>query len=382
MKIMQCVILMFFVYYNSAFPLENSKQSINVNITQKNDIPLFLDITFPSNENACPYICLNIVLGDTQVIRELQVSFDSEFTRSEDIKNKKYKGIRKIENLYFNVISWNEEIESSAGIEIWNYYFVLLKHSNQVLFWSESETGIKSCKLQGIDAIDNNISITEVKNSLLFTTDTKKQTSLTPTFPVSLKKIENTNNISFCFNKTTTFIPNIFGLLIAIEAKSLPFIQLYPSDMGPEYGAQINIISTNQAIPSYDILLAPGNTVTSFNKKRFELWGKSCIIEREKRLYNILGFIDTHAFTYKDKSNQWSIAFYAPLNGYLQLNGKIDTLFNSVLYGDTINTGSRIKGLCQIKNNDSFAFEIPSCIESRIPFPERIILDIPTPAKK
>jgi len=381
MKTIPCLILLLFVYSNSAFPIENSKQCVNVNITQKNDIPN-IDITFPSSENIGPYICLNNTIEDTQVIRELQISFDSNFTHSEFIKNKKYKNIRTIENLYFKVISWDEEIESSAGKESWEYYSVLLKPSNQVLLWAESETEIKSCKLQRIDTTHHNISIIEEKSSLLFKTDAQIQSSLTPIYPVTVEKKEDTDNISFHFTKSSNFTPNIFGLLIATSIDLIPFIELYPSDIGPQYGVLINIIANNPEKPSYHVLLAPGDTVTSYNKKRFELWGKSCIIELEKGVYNILGFIDTHAFTYKDKFNQWSIAFYTPINGYLQLNGKINRLFNSFLYGDTINRVSRIKGLCKIENYDYFTFDIPSCIERRIPIPEQIILEIPSSDKK
>lgn len=381
MKTIRCLILLFFVYSNSAFPLENSKQCVNVNITQKNDIPN-IDITFPNSENIGPYICLNNIIEETQVIKELQISFDSNLTRADFIKNKKYKDVRKIENLYFKVISWNEDIESSMGEETWRYYFVLLKHSHQVLLWAESETEIKSCKLQRIDTSLPDISMIEGKNSLVFTTDTQIQSSLTPIFPVTIKRIEDTNNISFHFFKSSNFTPNIFGLFITTGTKPIPFIQLSPSDIGPEQGVLINIVANNPATPSYNVFLAPGNTVTSYNKKRFELWGKSCIIELEKGAYNILGFIDTQGFSYKDKFNQWSIAFYSPFNGYLQLNGKINNLFNSFLYGDDINRGSRIKGLCQIENHDYFPFEIPSCIESRIPFPEQIILELSTSSKK
>lgn len=381
MKTIQCLILLFFACCNSAFPLEKSEPCININISQKNNIPN-MDVIFPSSDKFCPHICLNNTIEDIQIIRDFQISFDSDLTRPESITNKKYKNIRKIENLHFKLISWDEEIESSTGKETWRYYSVLLKLSHQVLLWAESATEIKSCQLQRVDTLNHNISIIEKNNSLMFTTAPQIQSSLTPLFPVTLEKTEETNNMSFRFIKSSNFTPNIFGILIAMGTTPPPFIELYPSDIGPEYGVLINITANNPATPSYNILLASGDIVTSYNKKRFELWGKSCIIEQEKGVYNILGFIDAHAFTYKDKFNQWSIAFYTPLIGYLQLNGKISNIFNSFLYGDTTNSGSRIKGLCQIENYDYFTFEIPSCVESRIPIPEQIILELPTSNKK
>ncbi|MGC8738099.1 MAG: hypothetical protein ACP5UA_05545 [Candidatus Hydrogenedens sp.] len=379
MRTIWYLVSLFFVYYSSAFSLENSKPCVHVNITQKNYIS-GMDITFPSSENTGSCICLHNTVEDAQIIRELQISFDTNLTHSEFSKNKKYIDIRKIENLHFKVISWNEEMESPTGKEIWKYYFVLLKPSSQVLFWVEGETEIKSCILNGADITNQDIPIIEGKNSLLFTSNNKIQSLLTPIFPVTFEKIKEPNNI-YCI-KSSNYTPNIFGFLLGMGTNFTPFIELHPSDIGPEYGVLIDIISRNPAMPSYNVLLAPGDIVTTYNKKRFEFWGKSCIIEQEKGVYNIIGFIDTHAFTYKDKFNQWSIAFYTPLNGYLQLNGKLNTLFSSLVYGDPINSGGRIKGLCKIENNDYFVFEIPSCIESRIPFPEQIILELTAPKRK
>ncbi len=380
MKVVKYFILPLF-FCNVIFSLENEPQCPAIHITLKSN-DLLSDVIFPKSKNSCPNICLDITAQDIQIVQNLHISFNSKRAPSKLIKDTNYKEIRKTENLNFKVISWLEEVETPETRETRKYYLVLLESSKQILFWIESEAEIDFCELINGNKDRETITIMETKKSLVFSKNQKIQSALIPIVPSTFEKKDETERNLFLFTKDRLFVPNIFGFIITVGEKFPPTINLYPSDMGPEYGIQINILSNNPVLPFYNIYLAPGNTVVSFNKKRFEFWGKSCIVEHEKRIYNILGFIDIHAITYKDKYNQWSLAFYKPTHGYLQLNGKINTLLNSLLYIDTIQQGSRTRGLCQIDKSDYFDFEIPTCIENKIPIPEKIMLNSPTPKNK
>ncbi len=381
MKVIQGLALIVLLCHNIGFSIENSPTYTNIYISLKNN-SLSADISFPNDGNECSPMCLNISVQDTQVIKDLQISFNNELIPSQSISNKKHTHFKKTENLNFKVISWIEELEAHEFKCLQHYYLVLLKHSNQVLFWIENEMGIKSCELDRNENNPLHIEIVEARNSLVFKNNSTIQSVLVPIVPTTLKKIEEGEEGQFYFIKELKFVPNIFGFLITVGEASLPLINLYPSDMGPEYGIQINILSSNPTLPYYNIFIAPGDTVTSYNKKRYEIWGKSCIIEHEKGVYNTLCFIDNHAFTYKDKNNQWSVAFYYPIRGYFQLNGKINTIYNALLYGETQTQRSKIRGLCQVEKSEYFYFEVPTCVESKVPFPEQIILGIPEKKEK
>lgn len=381
MKVISGLVLTIFLYHNFVFSVENPQTYTDITISIK-DNSSYVNVILHKSESKYPPLNLNLIIRDTQIIKDLQMSFDSELILSKTITNTKCIHFETTENLNFKVISWVEEVEASEFEEIRNYYLVLLKHSNRVLFWIESETGIKSCKLYKDKNSLYNLSVVEKRNSIIFTDDSKTQSALFPIVPATLKKTVDVEEGPFYFIKEPKFVPNIFGFLITTEETTIPLANLYSSDMGSEYGVQIHLLSSNPALPFYTIFIAPGDIVTSYNKRRYEIWGKSCIIEHDKGVYNTLCFIDTHAFTYNDKNNQWSISFYTPIRGYLQLDGKINTIYNALLYGDTQIQRSKIRGLCQVEKSEYFYFEVPACVESKIPFPEHVILEIPEKKEK
>ncbi len=381
MKVVSGLALTIFLYHHFVFSGENPRTYTDIIISIK-DNSSYVDVILPNSESRCPPLNLNVIIQDTQIIKDLQITFDSEFFPSKSINNTKCLHLETTENLHFKVISWTEERETSEVKEIRYYYLVLLKQSHQVLFWIESETGIKSCELHKSKNHPSELFVLGTKNSIIFTNDSKTQSTLIPIFPATLKKTGDVEEGQFHFIKESKFVPNIFGFLITTGDTTPPLLNLHPSDLGPEYGVQIHLLSNNSALPYYIIFIAPGNIVTSYNKKRFEIWGKLCIIEHEKWVYNTLFFIDTHAFTYSDKNNQWSISFYSPIRGYLQLNGKINTIYNALLYGETQVQRSKIRGICQLENSEYFYFEVPAYVESKIPLPEQIILGIPEKKEK
>lgn len=375
MKVVKGLLILILLNQSVAFSIEEYQPCTNVNISLKDNSPL-MDITPTNNEKGPSPLYLNVSIEDTPIINNLHFSFNSELIPSTLINHTQCTYFEKTENLNFQIVSWIEEVKASEWNEIRHYYFILLKHSNQVLLWVESEKGIKSCELHRNENQALNATTVKTKNALVFTTDPETKSAIVPIVPTILKEGE-TDKETFCFIKEPQFVPSILGFLITLAQTSIPLVNVYPSDIGPEYGVQINLLSDNPNLPFYNIFINPGNTVTSYNKERFEIWGKSCIIEHEKGVYNTLAFIDIRAFTYnKGKTNQWSVAFYSPIKGYLQLNGKISSIYNTFLHGDAQNKVSKIRGLCQIENSDYFDFEVPSCVESKIPFPEQIILGI------
>jgi len=308
-----------------------------------------------------------------QTVNHIQFLMNTNLITNSTNTEVTYHNLKKVENLNFTLLSWEENVNASDINEVRKHY--LVKISPHLLFYFfESDSDIKSVQIKGLTANKGLTIKTHEQDSLILYRDTTRLLAFLPVFP-SIAQIQQGDNIEINFVKDMAYIPHMFAFLIILGGKTLPHLAIYPSDLGTEYGARITLTDYQSMYPSFEIFLVPKAIVTSFMKKRYEIWGKAFFVEREQRLYKSINFLETRAFTYKDKENQWGIAFNDPINGYLQLDGKVFSIFKSLLYGETLNKETKIKGICQINNKEFFDFEVPSCIESSIPFPETISLD-------
>ncbi len=366
-----CIVLLLLIN-NSSIAQQNPDSPTNISIIIKNDIPS-IDIIFPDKNIFTSSICFQFTTQkDTSTITDVSIDIDNISPQPKTLI--KRSETTKTENLNFSLISWSEDLEVSETKETRKFYIVFLKSSNLTLFWVETESALKALK---INAENKNISLPSTNDSIIFDSYQKMKTLILPLVPTVIEPKEN-NTIHLI--KRQEFVPNIFGVLIAFGENPSLSADSHPSDLGTKYGIQINATTYNPSLHNYNIFITPGDTVLTYDRKRIEFWGKVCIIEREGNLYQSLNFIHIHAFSYKDKYNQWTLSFYSPITGYLRLNGKINTIFNSLLYADS--TEKQIKGICQIEKSDYFDFEIPKCIESRILIPESIVLKQPPSTKK